>query len=183
MNILVALISVAVGALLGGLIQALVQRYAAFRESKGMAAALRAEITSVVALVEHREYIEHLDEMIGRLQNSTHQPTLEDLFAIRITQDYFTVFNSLCPKIGLLGDLSGRIVRLYVLAKGVIEDFSELRDLRERALAGQVALQREGLLQFTQAVRALLWRILDEAPQLIHDLAAYEARLWWGMFP
>jgi hypothetical protein len=42
----------------------------------------------------------------------------------RVTQDYFTVFHALCPKIGLLGPLSGQVVLLYM---GLVQDTCNFR--------------------------------------------------------
>jgi hypothetical protein len=108
----VALLSVGVGALLGGVVRAAVDRYASFVESKGMAVALRAEVEAILQLVEARRYLSEVTEHISRLQNPTSTPTLDDVFNIRVSQDYFVVFHALCPKIRLLGPLSGQVVRL-----------------------------------------------------------------------
>jgi hypothetical protein len=104
---IVALVSVGVGALLGGVVRAAVDRYAVFVESKGMAVALRAEIEAILQIVEARQYLSLVTRRIERLQNPTYTPTLDDVFNIRVSQEYFVVFHALCPKIGLLGPLSG----------------------------------------------------------------------------
>jgi hypothetical protein len=44
------------GALLGGVVSAAVQRYAAFKESKGVALALRAEIQALLTVARYRNY-------------------------------------------------------------------------------------------------------------------------------
>jgi hypothetical protein len=70
----VALLSVGVGALLGGVVRAAVDRYASFVESKGMAVALRAEVEAILQLVEARRYLSEVTEHISRLQNPTSTP-------------------------------------------------------------------------------------------------------------
>lgn len=109
MDLLTALLLVSVGAFLGGAVQTAVSRYAAFKESKGIAKALKAEIGSLLSLIEEREYVNILDQIIGRLQNPAYAPDPEETFSVPVTQDYFGVFSALTSKIGLLADLSARL--------------------------------------------------------------------------
>jgi hypothetical protein len=67
LSLLGAALSLIVGLLLGGVVNAAVQRYAAFKESKGVALALRAEIQALVKVATFRNYIGITDTMIARL--------------------------------------------------------------------------------------------------------------------
>jgi hypothetical protein len=67
---LVGLLAFIAGTLLGGVVNALVGRYAAFKESKGVALAIRAEIEALVRLATYRNYIALTDAIIVRSERS-----------------------------------------------------------------------------------------------------------------
>jgi hypothetical protein len=108
---------------------------------------------------------------------------------IRVTQDYFTVFHALCPKIGLLRPLNGEVVltsevvQLYTVGKALLEDVHTLREIYERARSGQGIVNHKELLARSQSVKRLFQDILERGPQVVNALAAYAARRWWGIFP
>jgi hypothetical protein len=181
-NVTVTLLSLGVGALLGGVVQAVVGRYAAFKESKGIAVALGAEISSIVQIVEFRQYLAHLDQLIKTLQSTTHQPTYQDLFSVKIAQDYFTTFNSLCSKMGQLGSLSHQVVLFYTKAKSVIEDTHRLYEMHEQALRGHSTLNRVGLLAQTQELRNLMQNAMETGNLAIQELDTYARRRWFIVF-
>jgi len=178
-KIWIPLLSVAVGALLGGVINAMVGRYAAFKESKGIAAALRAEIDSVLSMVQHRRYLPELTNAVAQLTSPAHVVTVNDIPTIWITQDYFTAFHATASKIGLIGELAGPITRLYVFGKGVIEDLALLRRWHETG----AFVTRQQLLDFLNNVRSLLETIELEGRQLIGRLDEYTKRRWLGIIP
>lgn len=179
----IAILSAGVGALLGGVIRAVVDRYAAFNEAKGIAVALEAEIQAVIEIVRHRRYLEHLDRLITSLQDPAYSPGPGDLFAIQISQDYFAVFNAITPRIGLLGDLSGRVVSLYVFAKALLEDLIDLRSAQEKVLNGQLKLDRHGLIDRTKNIKILLDGLLQRGAIVSAGLATYAGRRWLRVVP
>jgi hypothetical protein len=120
--------------------------------------------------------------IITRLQDPAYIPTPDDVFQFRLSQDYFTVFHALCPKIGLLGSLSRQVVLLYMEGKALLEDIYTLREIYEKARSGQDGLDREVLLTGSQSVAHLFHVILAEGPQVAQALAAYAAQRWWGIF-
>src|SRR6266700_1915898 len=134
--LLVALISGFFGAFLGGAGQALQARYVAFKESKTVAASIRAELTALQELLQRREYIVSLDAITARLSLHDYVPTPQDVFNIDITQDYFQEFNVHCPKLGLLGDAAPPVVAVYTIAKAAVEDVRTLNKVasQERPL-------------------------------------------------
>ncbi len=142
----ISLLSVAGGALLGGVINALIGRYAAFKESQGVAGALSAEIGSLLELVKVRQYTPQLDQIIGRLSVSTYAPTADDIFRARIQHDYFTVFNATCSRIGTLGPLAPQVVNFYAVGKSFLEDVAELGELCARVTTSHAILDRATLL-------------------------------------
>jgi hypothetical protein len=66
--------------------------------------------------------------MIARLSDPTHELNPSDFVTMRITQDYFSVFHALSPKIGLLGPLGEKIVLAYSATKALFEDIATLRE-------------------------------------------------------
>jgi hypothetical protein len=179
----IALLSVGVGALLGGVVRAFVDRYTVFEESQGMAVALKAEIEALLQIIHYREYVRLVTERISRLQDATDTLTRDDnVFNIRVSQEYFTVFHAVCPKIGLLGSLSTPVVRLYTVGKSLVEDLHYLAEIYERVRTEQGDLDRKELLNRSQAVADLFQTILVGGPQVVTALAAYAAHPWWEAF-
>jgi len=168
----IPLLSVAVGALLGGVINAMVGRYSTFKEGKGIAAALHSEIESILFMIKHRQYVQHLTEILARLSDPKHVVTAADVPAISVTQDYFSVFHAIASKIGLLGELGGPVTRLYVLGKGVIEDLGVLQKWHEEGMTPT----REDLRDILEAVRFLFETIDREGQQMMMKLDEYASR-------
>jgi hypothetical protein len=154
-KITIALLSAAVGALLGGIVNAAVARYAAFKESTGMAAALRAELLAILEIAEQRKYLAHLNAIIARLEQPEYVPGLGDLFAFRATRDFFAVFHATCSRIGTLAELAPAVTRIYVVATALVEDATMLNDLKESLWSGQqkIPLNREPMLSFSLSMR------------------------------
>jgi hypothetical protein len=195
---MLALISVGIGALLGGVVRAAEARYASFKEAKGMALALRAEIGSLLRIVQARQYTEHLDRIVERLHDSTYHPTRNDVFAIRVSQNYFQVFDSLCPKIGLLSgsrgfydpqnellpyELSGELVLFYNTCKALLEDLLALQEMHEKAAEREGKLNRQALLAITQNIRSHFLLILAKGQLVVHALQVHADRRWLGILP
>jgi hypothetical protein len=177
----VTLLGVGVGTLLGGVISALTSRYAAFKEAKGIAAALRAEIDSILLMISKRRYIEGLTEVIARLTDPAHILTLADIPSISVTQDYFSVFHATASKIGMLGELSGPITRLYVFGKGLIEDLDTLREWQKK----HAPLTKRELHEALEAVRFLFETLETEGAVVMArlDKFASNRNRWLYLFP
>ncbi|MEE8076171.1 MAG: hypothetical protein V3T60_11175 [Candidatus Binatia bacterium] len=179
-NIGIALLSLIVGVLLGGVSNAVVGRYAAFRESQGIAAALISEISTITELIEQRGYINALNTLITRLQNPAHQATYQDMFSVSITQDYFAVFNSVCPRIGLLGPLSGGVTRFYGLSKVLIEDVNSLREIQKQSIMVLTTIPRQPLLQHYINMVTLAQMMLNQGSEVIGGLRHYTEQYFLG---
>ena len=177
------LISGGVGIILGGLVQIAVSRHAAFQESKGIAAALRAEIESIIRLIEHRKYVDSLKDVIKSLENPAHEVTPSDIFTFRVSENPYGIFDALCHKIGLLGDVSGPVVSFYVLAKSLVVGISDLWEIREKALAGDLPLTHGELLDFTKQMAGIFEEVALSGHRAASNLAAYERRRWLLFLP
>ena len=182
-KLFVPLLLLIAGALVGGVINAVVGRYATFKEARGIAAALRSEVESVLGMVRLRGYVQEIDAVISRLRENNHQPTHEDIFAVKVTHDYFAVFHSLVSKIGLLGELSSPVVRLYIFGKAIVEDLELLREMQGEVLRGEIGLKREGLLRFATELQGLFQQVLKDGPTVVDQLNDFAARRWLGIFP
>lgn len=189
-----------VGVLLGGLVEVIVQQISAYKESRGIALALAAELGALRELVIWRQYSTLLDERIAALQNPDHVFYVQDIFAIHLTQKYFTVFESVSAKIGFLGDLSARVVGTYALIKAMLEDLDQLNALHQAlinsigtnpdpALGPSILLppvtvfynephMRTELLRLMQDVRTVLDRLLKS--QVVDELTQWAALGWLG---
>jgi hypothetical protein len=167
-----------VGALLGGVINAAVRRYATFKEGKGIALAIQGEITAIIEIVLKRRYLQHLEKFIHKLSDPAHQLTGTDIFTPNVPQNYFPVFHSLGTQIGLLTDLSDSVAGFYTKAKSVIEDIHSLEEVREKFLNGSMEIDRQTLLELTTELRDLLHDTLRIGFQTLEDLKAFQERSW-----
>jgi len=167
-----------VGVMLGGVGNAAVRRYATFKESKGIALALRGEMSAIIEIVLKRRYLQHLEKNLDQLSDPTHQLSAKDIFAPGISENYFPVFNSLANKIGLLADLSDTVASFYTKAKSIIEDIHNLEEMRENIATGSVDFDRSTLLELTTELRDLLHDTLRIGIQATEDLKNFHERTW-----
>lgn len=180
------LLSITAGALLGGIVRALVDSYQHFRESKGLARALQAEISALRHIIEQRAVPQQVERTIAVLEDPTRTLQSRDLFGLRVSEDYFSVFRAITPKIGFLGDIAADAVVFYSLSKAVVEELTEMRDRRAemtRANAtGQVlAVDREELLDRAKELRELLAASVAASQSLLQSLEKFAARRWMGL--
>src|SRR5438046_3923535 len=110
-QIWITLLGIGVGALLGGVISALTSRYAAFKEAKGIAAALHSEIGSILRMIERRQYVEGMMVVIARLTDRAYVPNANDVPSISVTQDYFSVFHRSAAHTSELQSLTNPVFR------------------------------------------------------------------------
>jgi hypothetical protein len=171
--------------LLGGVVNAAVGRYAAFKESKGMAAALRAEMVALLEVARQRQYLSGLGDVIARLEQPAYQPVLGDLFGFRVTRDYFSVFHATCSRIGALDDLAANVARFYVVAKALVEDATMMTEFKESlASSGQnKPLNREAILHISVSMRDLLRTMLEDGDVIERKLHEQCQRRWLRCIP
>ena len=180
-----SLLLLVVGALASGIIQFLLASHAAFRERRGIALSIRADLIAITRLAMFRQYLPLLDGFIARLSTPT-GPTAAapqlvqpgEIAAIRVTQDYLAIFHGLAPKLGLLGDTGARVVAVYTLGKGLLEDLGLLANLQQGVLEKAWPLDRNAIRDLTQRVRDLMAQVLSEAADTGQDLERFAAR-WW----
>jgi hypothetical protein len=185
--ILLAGFSFVSGTFFGGLVQARVSEYGRFKEARGIAKALWAEISSIRRLVESRDYVRGLDLMMGRISDPSHEILPEDVFSVMVRQDYMEVFHACAPKIGLLGGLSEGVVLLYAMVKAVLEDMALLSDFKQslierKPLPVRSGNEREAILTVTNGMRAWMAAALQQAPIIEAQLETFSSNRfrWWS---
>jgi hypothetical protein len=171
-----------VGALLGGVVNAAVGRYATFKEGKAMALAIRGEISGIIEIVLKRRYLQHLEKFIDQLSNPTYPLSGNDVFSPRISENYFPVFTSLANKIGLLADRSDTVADFYTKAKSIIEDIHALEEMRDKLARGSRDVDRPALLELTRELHDLLHDALRIGIQTVEDLKTFQDRTWLFVF-
>lgn len=182
-NLETALISGAIGILLGGMGQVAVSRYLEFKEGKAIAEALRAEIDSVLRRFDRAGYVATMADRIQRLEGMTTDPTFNDVFAFPTSDRPFQVFDSLCGRVGLLGDAGPGIVNTYVVGKAFITNVSFLRSFRDRMMAKEFNVHRQALLQITRDVAGLLNEFIANGTEARAMLVARRGKRWLGLIP
>src|SRR5260370_3943740 len=123
-SILVATVFILAGAVLGGIGQATVARYAAFKEAGTVAASIRAELVSLRELIERRNYIPTLDGIVGRLRLPLPPgvSSYNETFNVSVTQDYFQVFTAHVGNLGRLGHAAAHVVFVSPSPNPSLED-------------------------------------------------------------
>src|SRR5215471_18023284 len=130
---LITLLSVAVGALLGGVGNTVVGRYAVFKEAQALAASFRAELESLLAVFKQRKHVENLEKTITYLTGLKGQPGPDDFYDTGGEGvEAYPVFHANCGKIGLLGDAAESVVSAYTRLKAVDSDLVFIRERHQR---------------------------------------------------
>lgn len=95
-------------------------------EKKNLASAFYGEIYSILHLIEIREYVQGLENILRQLERNTLQREI-NYYAPTIRNNYFNVFQSLLSDVGKLQDpLPRDIVRFYMQLLALLEDFKAL---------------------------------------------------------
>ncbi len=123
------LIPVIVGGLLtfmGGVLGPhIIEKLKHNRDAKNLAFAFRGELIAIRTIVNHRNYLGHLTEIIEHVK-ATNEPFI---FKVNVRQNYFNVYEKNVDKLGLLpSPLPELISTFYTQAKSVLEDLESLRN-------------------------------------------------------
>lgn len=180
------LLSITLGALLGGVVRAFVDTYLQARESKGIALALAAEVRALRQLIEARDIPAQVQRTIRKLEGDA-PIEARDLFGLRVTHDYFAVFRAVTHRIGLLGDLSADLVVFYNLSKAVVEEIAEMRERRDRftdvriPVEQRTSFDRAELLDRARELHQLLLLSVSLSERLLAGLEEFRERRWLGL--
>ncbi|HLW71071.1 MAG TPA: hypothetical protein VKS22_10670 [Candidatus Binataceae bacterium] len=161
---IIALFALIVGAILGGVGQI----YTSFREGSGLADALKAEIESLVILVEMRGYLTSLEGLTTLLEAGAHP----DVPYLRVERSYFGIFEASRSKIGLLGAAAAPVVESYAFANAFLEDMRTLADFSEKGQIGNVAMKPGELELRVRSAREVLKKALDRGKVAAEELKA-----------
>jgi hypothetical protein len=171
-KVLLALFSVAVGALLGGGVNALVGRYSAFKEGQAVAAALRAELEAMLAIGEARDHAKRLERTIIHLRKGTGVPAKDDFYeTLGDPKEAYLVFRANCDKVGLLGLAAEPVVAAYVRYIALDQDLAGIPQRH-----GRQPLTRPQLIEAHEAMLELLLDATTRAKTAITKLREHERR-------
>ncbi len=177
-NLIVSLLSLLLGAVIGGVAKALQDRYAKFEESRVVAAALRVEISIIIDSIRRGGYIELLDKIIAYLSNPKHVVRPDDFMDLPASQGPSPIFNAHCAQIGLLGGAVESVVRTYMLYEMAALDLRFLPERHKRQ-----PLTREQLMQFHKGLKRTFEEIVRSGEVAMHQLQQRQAegfiRRWW----
>jgi hypothetical protein len=158
---------VLIGVVLGGLITAgstlFFEWYRDRRDSQRLAQAFRGEIKALQAIVEKRQYIEQLRNIIGFISAEGRSLNL----VIRVRREYFRVYETNIDKIGLLKNpLPEQIAAFYVRANAILEDLNALDEglWQDRPPEQQIKFYSELLALFEETMRdgSVIIEVIDE---------------------
>lgn len=160
-----------VGAMLGGLIKAVQDRYVVFCEGQAIAAAIRAEIEALSDIIRRRKYVGAFREMVAFLANTANAIGPNSLMEVRVTQHYFQIFDEHSGKIGLLSTAAAPVVSWYTLAKAIVED---LRTLPERHRA--IPFSRQQLIEWHNNIADMFEELLTRTDAAVTELMQRERK-------
>jgi hypothetical protein len=147
------------GSVVGPLCLAYVQRRA---ERKNLACALAAEIAALIDIVERRQYIAGLRQLIEVARNN------QDLngaffYQFSVRRNPLAVYDANLSRIGLLKPtLSVRIARFYAQASAILEDIADFREGRIPEGRDDSVRRLEELLQLFEDSQTLGREIVNE---------------------
>lgn len=122
-------ISVLAGVLAGGIVTLtttiVLELFRERRSARQIAMAFYGELSALQRIVERRRYIEELQSLIDHIcQSEKSSP-----FVIRVTKNYFRVYEENIGKIGLLDQaVTEGIASFYVKANAILDDLQSIDD-------------------------------------------------------
>jgi hypothetical protein len=158
------LLQIIVGGLLtflgGFLATVLSDRSKQMRESRNLALAFRGELKAITQLIEQRQYVPILNEMIEDARKTGTPVVLKVL----VRRSYFNVFEKNVDKLGtLVPPLPELIASFYTSANAILEDLDSFRE-------GNVDRTLEMQIQALESLRDMFIHCLNlsgEAVQII----------------
>jgi hypothetical protein len=107
-----------VGALGAVIPNLLIERYKRSRDRDAVTSALICEISSILEIIEIRQFVSSLKEIEAGLQGSQTY-----IFKIKVSEDHSMIFRSLTDKIGTVEKtIAAKIIRFHQLINSVIQD-------------------------------------------------------------
>jgi hypothetical protein len=169
-----SLLSLFLGALLGGVAKIVQDRYASFQEGRAIAAALRAEIVALVQDFKDPGYTAMLDKIVQLLSDPNRVPKADDVLEMPVAQKPFQIFDGCCAKVGLLGDAVEPVVEAYGHAKSIEADLRFLPDRHRRQ-----PLTRGQLLSVHQSIKTKSAAMVTAGELAMIRLRQQESRQFW----
>lgn len=113
------IVAVFVGAVLAGLFQTISEICNRRRETEAVLTAIASEVESICRLITHQRYL----EATGKIADDVREGIWNGIhYVIDIRENYFTAYEGLIDKIGLLKpDQVTKIVNFYAYCKSIID--------------------------------------------------------------
>ncbi len=125
-----------VGVLIGGVLAiagGIIANYIALTSQqkmnrKSLAGGFAGEIEAIIEIVKKRQYVEHLEQLIAKMQKPDFE--LMIMFYFHVTYDYFSVYKSNVDKLGSLSSpLPKLIATFYTQCFAILEDIKQIENL------------------------------------------------------
>lgn len=156
----IPLVSALIGAIAAGLFQTIQKMIDRRNEREATLSALVMEVRAICSLMRLRRYLPNAEAI---LHEATDDPEFNATIIADLREDYFSVFNALSPKLGLLRPEDGaRIVEFYHSCKSIKDSCHPdgvMIDNQDKSLA------IENLSQFVALLNNAL-RVGDQVSQL-----------------
>src|SRR2546425_4076954 len=170
---LIGLIGIGIGALLVGVINAAVGRYAAFKESQALAAALRVDLEDLLRAGEAYDLVAQLAQTIAYLKAGAGTPAPDDFYDMIGERQECLVFQANCAKIGLLASVAGPVVAAYSSFLTAREGLFGAGERHRRQ-----PMTRPQLILIHETTRTFLLNATERAKVAVEKLKDHERR-WW----
>ena len=161
--------AVFIGAILAGVFQTISEILSRRREAEAVLTAIASEVDSICRLIRHQKYHEATGKLANDIANEMWNGTS---YIIDIRENYFTAYEGLVEKIGLLKPLQvNRIVNFYAYCKSTIDSTRPDGPHAEATGTPEAALNMV-------SVHELLTAILNLGNEIIEmpkDSAKYQA--------
>jgi hypothetical protein len=131
-------------------------------ESRNLAVCFSGEIAAIVTIIQKRRYLEQIEGLLLMAKEGIRPPAIK----IAVRNPYFNVFRENVGKIGMLpAPLPSSIVRFYLQAYAILEDFESFRegatDQEDLPTVTRLYAEMFGLLDDTMQLGKMIWEEVE----------------------
>lgn len=130
---------------------------------------LYAEIKATIELAEHRNYIQHLEDVVEAF--NTKQITAYT-FQIQVPDDRFPIFKSSLDRLGMLEvDLQVKVVEFYQLLEAVIQDVKPGGELNVRPAQAKAFQEALRIVKRARKIGVEILAVIEKCHQIPNSSA------------